>query len=160
MMGAGKSSVGRVLAERLGRPLFDSDQMIEERTGRTVREIWQADGEPAFRALETDVLAEAVADKHPSIIAAAGGVVLSDDNRRILAESDAHVVWLMADVDLLLDRVKNGIHRPLLDADPEGALRNMFDTRVTLYRDAADAIVSVDHRTINDVASAVLRCCA
>jgi len=160
MMGAGKSSVGRVLAERLGRPLFDSDQMIEERTGRTVREIWQAEGELAFRALETQVLAEAVADEQPSVIAAAGGVVLSDDNRRILAESDAHVVWLMADVDLLLDRVKNGMHRPLLDDDPEGTLRHMFDTREALYRDAADAIVSVDHRSINDVAGAVLRCCA
>jgi len=160
MMGAGKSSVGRVLAERLGRPLFDSDQMIEERTGRTVREIWQAEGEAAFRALETQVLAEAVADEQPSVIAAAGGVVLSDDNRRILAESDAHVVWLMADVDLLVGRVKNGMHRPLLDDDPEGTLRQMFDTREALYREAADAIVSVDQRSINDVAGAVLRCCA
>lgn len=160
MMGAGKSSVGRVLAQRLGRRLLDSDDMIEERTGRTVREIWQADGEPAFRELETSVLTEAVAADEPSVIAAAGGVVLSEANRAVLAASGAHVVWLLADVDLLLDRVKNGMHRPLLDDDPEGMLRTMYDTRESLYKEVADAIVSVDHRTINDVAGAVLRCCA
>lgn len=160
MMGSGKSSVGRVLAERLGRPLFDSDQMVEDRTGRTVREIWQTDGEAVFRAIETEVLADAVAEAQPSVIAAAGGVVLSDDNRRVLAEADAHVVWLMADVDVLLGRVQNGMHRPLLDDDPEAKLREMFSARESLYREAADAIVSVDHRSINDVAGAVLRCCA
>lgn len=160
MMGAGKSSVGRVLAQRLGRQLLDSDDMIEAQTGRTVREIWNAEGEPTFRELETSVLAEAVAADEPSVIAAAGGVVLSEANRAALANSAAHVVWLLADVDLLLERVKNGMHRPLLDADPEGTLRTMFDTREPLYKEVADAIVSVDHRTINDVAGAVLRCCA
>jgi shikimate kinase len=160
MMGAGKSSVGRVIARRLGRDLLDSDEMIEAQTGRTVREIWAADGEPAFREMEAAVLAQAVAAEEPSVIAAAGGVVLSRENREVLANSDAHVVWLLADVDLLLDRVKNGMHRPLLDDDPEGTLRSMFETRESLYREVADAIVSVDHRTINDVAGAVLRCCA
>lgn len=160
MMGAGKSSVGRVLAQRLGRRLLDSDEMIEERTGQTVREIWNAEGEPAFRALETTVLAEAVAADEPSVIAAAGGVVLSEANRAVLAASGAHVVWLLADVELLLDRVKNGMHRPLLDDDPEGTLRAMFETRESLYKEVADAIVSVDNRTVNDVAGAVLRCCA
>ncbi|MEM1333132.1 MAG: shikimate kinase [Actinomycetota bacterium] len=160
MMGAGKSAVGRLLAERLGRPLHDSDQMIEEREGRTVREIWAADGEAHFRRLETEVLAEGVTAESPSIIAAAGGVVLSDENRRVLKESDAHVVWLLADVDLLVERVKHGKHRPLLDDDPEGTLRTMFETREALYRDVADAIVSVEHRSVNDVAGAVLRCCA
>ncbi len=160
MMGAGKSSVGRVLAQRLGRELLDSDDMIEAQTGRTVRDIWNADGEPAFRAMETAVLTEAVAAAEPSVIAAAGGVVLSKTNRGLLAASEAHVVWLLADVDLLLDRVKNGMHRPLLDEDPEGTLRTMFETRESLYKEVADAIVSVDNRTINDVAGAVLRCCA
>ena len=160
MMGAGKSSVGRVLAERLDRTLLDSDEMIEARTGRTVREIWNIDGEPAFRVLETQVLADALAADDPSIVAAAGGVVLSDANRELLTTSDAHVVWLLADVDLLVDRVRNGMHRPLLDDDPEGTLREMFRTREELYKEVADAIVSVDNRTINEVAGAVLRCCA
>jgi shikimate kinase len=158
MMGAGKSSVGRVLAHRLGRPLYDSDEMIEARTGRTVREIWNEDGEPVFRALEAEVLAEALDATVPSVIAAAGGVVLSESNREVLAGDRAHVVWLMADVDLLVDRVKHGMHRPLLDDDPEGTLRRMYDARAALYQEVADAIVSVDHRSVNDVAGAVLRC--
>jgi shikimate kinase len=158
MMGAGKSSVGRRLSRKLGRELLDSDEMIEARTGRTVREIWEADGEPAFRALETEVLREAIASEAPSIIAAAGGVVLSDENRSLLRGAGAHVVWLLADVDLLLDRVKAGMHRPLLDEDPEGTLRKMYEERSGLYQEVADAIVSVDNRSINDVAGAVLRC--
>ncbi len=158
MMGAGKSSVGRVIARRLDRELLDSDEMIEARTGRTVREIWNDDGEPAFRSLEAEVLRDGIAAEVPSVIAAAGGVVLSESNREVLKGADAHVVWLLADVDLLVDRVKNGMHRPLLDEDPEGTLRRMHEQRASLYKDVADAIVSVDNRSVNDVAGAVLRC--
>jgi shikimate kinase len=160
MMGVGKSTVGRMVAAELDRPLRDSDEMIEERTGRTVREIWSTDGEPAFRALETEMLIEALGEPEPSVIAAAGGVVLSDRNRAALKDADARVVWLLADVDVLLDRVRNGMHRPLLDDDPEGTLRRMYEDRAPLYQEVADAIVSVDHRTPSDVAKAVLRCVA
>jgi len=158
MMGAGKSSVGRMLARQMGRPLLDSDEMVEERTGRTVRAIWASDGEATFRALETETLIAALSADEPSVVAAAGGVVMSEANRAALATSDAHVVWLLADVDLLVERVKNGMHRPLLDADPEGTLRAMHRDREALYKEVADAIVSVDHRSVHDVAKAVLRC--
>jgi shikimate kinase len=160
MMGVGKSTVGRLVAAELGRPLFDSDEMIEARTGRTVREIWEADGEAAFRVLETDTLLEALAATEPSVIAAAGGVVLREENRAALASSDAHVVWLLADVEVLVERVRNGMHRPLLDDDPETVLRSLCEAREPLYQEVADAIVSVDHRTPTEVARAVLRCCA
>ena len=160
MMGVGKSTVGRMVAAELDRPLFDSDEMIEERTGRTVREIWSTDGEAAFRALETDTLVEALAEPEPSVIAAAGGVVLSDRNREALQSADAQVVWLMAEVDVLVDRVRNGAHRPLLDDDPEATLRLLYAVRAPLYQEVADAVVSVDNRTPNEVARAVLRCCA
>jgi shikimate kinase len=158
MMGAGKSSVGRVLARKLDRPLLDSDELIEHRTGRSVREIWATDGEAAFRELETQTLVDALGQDEPSVVAAAGGVVLSEPNRAALAGSDAHVVWLLASVDVLIDRVKNGPHRPLLDDDPEGMLRTMYADREALYQEVADAIVSVDNRTVHDVAQAVLRC--
>ncbi len=158
MMGVGKSTVGRIVAAELDRPLFDSDEMIEERTGRTVREIWSTDGEAAFRALETETLLEALGAPEPSVIAAAGGVVLSDRNREALSSADAHVVWLLADVDVLVARVRSGSHRPLLDDDPEATLRRMHCERADLYQEVADAIVSVDNRSVSDVSKAVLRC--
>lgn len=158
-MGVGKTTVGRALAAELGRPLYDSDEMIEAKTGRTVRDIWVTDGEPAFRALETETLVDALASDEPSVIAAAGGIVLSATNRRALIEADAHVVWLLADEELLVERVRNGAHRPLLDDDPEATLRRMLAEREELYQEVADAIVSVDKRSVSDVAKAVLRCC-
>jgi shikimate kinase len=160
MMGAGKSSVGRALAARLGRPLLDSDDVVEARTGRTVRDIFADDGEAAYRVIEGDVLRDILADPTPSVVAAAGGIVLSADNRAALRASNSYVVWLLADVDVLVQRVRHGGHRPLLDDDPAGTLRKMFVEREALYREVADAIVSVDNRSVNDVAQAVLRCCA
>lgn len=157
LMGTGKTTVGRALAERLHRQLFDSDLLIEARTGRTVRQIFQDEGEPAFRALETEVLIEALAETTPSVIAAAGGVVLSEQNRRALKAAQAKVVWLRAEPDGLIDRVRGGGHRPALDDDPAGTLRRMHQTREPLYREVADMIVSVDGRSVHDVAEAVLR---
>ena len=160
LMGVGKSTVGRALAEQLDRPFLDSDHMIEERTGRTVRTIWLEDGEPAFRALETEVLREALAASEPTVIAAAGGVVLSEVNRELLNDAEADVVWLLADEDLLVERVRSGGHRPLLDDDPAGTLARMTAERAPLYQEVADAIVSVERRSVNDVTKAVLRCIA
>jgi shikimate kinase len=101
-----------------------------------------------------------LAEPEASVIAAAGGVVLSDENRAALRSADAHVVWLLADVEVLVDRVRNGMHRPLLDDDPEAVLRALYEVRAPLYQEVADAVVSVDHRSPQDVAKAVLRCCA
>ena len=93
------------------------------------------------------------------MIAAAGGVVLSETNRDALKGPGVHVVRLRSEVDLLLDRVRVGGHRPLLDEDPETTLRRLYDERAPLYQEVADAIVSVDNRSVNDVTKAVLRCC-
>jgi shikimate kinase len=157
LMGTGKTSVGRVLAERLGRQLFDSDAVIESRTGRTVRQIFVDDGEPAFRVLESHVLLEALNDPTPAVIAAAGGVVLADQNRDALKRARAKVVWLRAEPESLVDRVRTGLHRPLIDDDPAGTLRRMHQIREPLYREVADMIISVDGRSVHDVAEAVLR---
>jgi shikimate kinase len=160
MMGSGKSTVGRTVAARLGRPLYDSDEMIEARTGRTVREIFRDEGEEAFRTLETEVLVEALAAPEPSVIAAAGGAVLRAENRAALAAADARVVWLRADPAVLVERVRSGGHRPLLDDDPAATLRRMLTEREALYREVADAVVRVDDRTVGevvDVVEAVLR---
>ncbi len=157
MMGVGKTTVARVVADRLHRRVFDSDAIIEARTGRTVREIFAEDGEAAFRQMETDVLLEALAQEEPVVIAGAGGVVLSDVNRAAMKASGARVIWLCADPATLVDRVKAGGHRPLLDEDPAGTLQRMFSEREALYREVADAIVLVDNRSVSEVVEAVLR---
>lgn len=157
LMGVGKSTIGRALAERLGRRLVDTDSVIVERTGRTVREIFLDDGEAAFRSLEAEVLRESLAQAEPAVIAAAGGVVLDPVNRRTLLDADARVVWLVASPELLVDRVQGGGHRPLLDDDPAGTLAQMREDREALYREVADAVVSVDHRSVSDVVEAILR---
>jgi shikimate kinase len=157
LMGSGKTTVSRVLAERLQRRVLDSDAVIEARTGRTVREIFATDGEVAFRTLESEVLAEALASDEPVVIAAAGGVVLSEVNRAALASARAKVVWLCADPLVLVDRVKSGGHRPLLDGDAQGTLLRMAADREPLYREVADVIVSVDNRSVSDIVEAILR---
>jgi 5-deoxy-5-amino-3-dehydroquinate synthase len=144
MMGAGKTTVGRRLAARLGRRLVDSDQLIEARTGRTVREIFETDGEAAFRVLETAALLEALAEQEPLVIAAAGGVLLRPENRDALQRSGARVVWLRADPAVLAERATRGDHRPLLDGDPDGAMRRLLQEREPLYRAAADLVIDTD----------------
>lgn len=157
LMGVGKTTVARVVADRLGRRVFDSDAIIESRNGRTVREIFAEEGEASFRALETEVLVEALASSEPLVIAAAGGVVLSEANRQTLKASGAKVVWLCADPSTLVERASGGGHRPLLDGDAAGTLQRMFNEREALYREVADAIVLVDNRSVSDVVEAVLR---
>jgi shikimate kinase len=122
-----------------------------------VREIFAIDGEDAFRTLETEVLRDALASTTPSIIAGAGGVVLREENRRALKQAAARVFWLCADPATLVERVKSGGHRPLLDEDPAGTLQRMFRDREGFYREVADAIVLVDNRSVGDVVEAVLR---
>jgi shikimate kinase len=157
LMGSGKTTVARIVADHLGRQVIDSDAVIEKATGRTVREIFADDGEEAFRSFETAALLDALATEEPAVIAAAGGVVLREENRDALKESTARVVWLCAAPDLLVERVMSSGHRPLLDDDPAGTLQRMYDTRQALYREVADAVVLVDHRSPDEVAEAVLR---
>jgi shikimate kinase len=157
LMGSGKSTVARIVAERLERRVIDSDAVIESATGRTVRQIFIDDGEDAFRALETAALLDALASPVPAVIAAAGGVVLRDENRTALKNSNAKVVWLCATPAVLIERVTSGAHRPLLDGDPAGTLQRMHETRDPLYREVADVIVLVDQRSVGEVVEAVMR---
>lgn len=155
MMGVGKSTVGRRLAAELGRPFSDSDEVIEARTGRTVREIFEHDGEPAFRRLEAEVLAEALAAPEPTVVAAAGGVVLDPGNRRRL-RSAGTVVWLRAPVAVLVDRVATGDHRPAVEVDAAGTLSRMEVDRTELYTEVADVVVD-SSRPVDEVVALALR---
>lgn len=154
LMATGKTTVGQRVAERLGRTFVDSDEQVESRTGRTVREIFESDGEDAFRTLETAALCEALASPEPSVIAAAGGVVLREENRDAL--QPATVVWLRAAPELLAKRVASGDHRPLLRDRPLEVLHAMARDRGPLYGEVADAVVDVDDLDVDHVVERVL----
>ena len=154
LMGTGKTTVGRMVADRLGAEFYDSDEVIEERTGRTVREIFEADGEAAFRELESEALEEALAHEG-NVVAAAGGVVLNPVHRRWLADQDL-VVWLRARPENLARRAARGDHRPLLADDPLGALERMAVERAALYDEVADEVIDVDELSAGEVADRIM----
>lgn len=156
MMGSGKTTAGRIVAEALGRPLVDSDEQVEVRTGRTVREIFESDGEPAYRVLEREALVDALDSEEPSVIAAAGGVVLNAENRAALRAAGT-VVWLRARPDVLAGRVDGGQdHRPLLADDPAGTLERLAGERRRLYEEVADHVIDVDDLEPEEVAARIL----
>lgn len=161
LMGAGKTTVGRAVAELTGRPLVDVDDAIRERTGLTVRELWEQGGEAAYRGHESQVVLDALRDGDDVVLAAPGGAVLDPEVRAAL--TGAVVVWLRAPTETLASRVRRDDHRPLLGDDPAGRLGKMAADRDELYaslaeltidtavhgpRAAADAIVAhLDART-------------
>ncbi|MHB8296366.1 MAG: shikimate kinase [Acidimicrobiales bacterium] len=154
MMGAGKSTIGRELAERLGWGYRDSDEQVQVSTGHTVPEIFAARGEAAFRAEEAKALAQAVTSDVPTVISVAGGAVLDPDNRRVIRGA-GRVVWLRARVETLAARVGSGDGRPLLGDDPLGALRRLERDRRPVYAELADITVDVDDRQPGAVVDAV-----
>ena len=155
MMGVGKSTVGHLVAGRLGWPYLDSDEWVQRKTGRTVPEIFQTQGEAAFRAEETAALEAAATSDGPLVIGVAGGAVLKPENRNLIRNAGL-VVWLRADPLTLVMRVGNGHGRPLLGDDPEAALKRLYRERRPLYEDLADVVVDVDQLTPDEVADKIV----
>jgi shikimate kinase len=155
MMGAGKSSVGRLVAARLGWPHADSDEAVQRRTGRTVPQLFAEVGEVGFRAEETLALEDALATSAPIVLSVAGGAVLSAANRRLLRDSGL-VIWLRAELATLALRVGRGQGRPLLGDDPLAGLTRLYAERRPLYQEVAEITVDVDHLSLREVADRVI----
>ena len=155
-MGAGKSTIGRHLAELLNKDFRDSDQEIEKRTGAAIPLIFEIEGEAGFRSRESSILDDL--SRLPNLVlATGGGAILSVDNRKMLHERGV-VVYLHAPLDTLLQRTRRDRHRPLLQtADRRRTLEDILKAREPIYRQAADMVIETSHRSPVSVAREVMR---
>jgi shikimate kinase len=152
--GTGKSTVGAELARRLQVAFADSDDLVTRQTGRSVAEIFQLQGEPAFRQLEADLIAEALGG-FDGILALGGGAVTTESVRQDLAASGVPVVLLTATQDELLSRLAGSGSRPLLAGDAPARLAELAEERQPLYREVASLTVSTGGRSAAEVAAAL-----
>jgi len=159
MMGSGKSSIGRRLAARLAIPFVDADSEIEAAAGMTIPEIFEQHGEPYFRAGEARVIARLL-DNGPQVLATGGGAFMNRDTRAAIA-AKAVSIWLKADFDILMKRIKRRNDRPMLKTDdPAATLAALVAERYPVYAEADLTVHSRDvpHDTIVDEIVAALRC--
>ncbi|XKE44966.1 shikimate kinase AroK [Halomonas organivorans] len=155
-MGAGKSTIGRLLAAELSRDFLDSDHEIEDRCGADIPWIFDVEGEAGFRDRETQMIRE-LSTREGVVIATGGGAVLREENRRVLRDSGT-VVYLFTTVEQQLRRTAKDRNRPLLQRDDrEQVLERMFEERDPLYRATADLVVRTDRRGPKAVVNEIVR---
>ena len=145
-MGAGKSTIGRMLAKELGYRFFDSDRIIEERCGANIPWIFDVEGEDGFRLRETAMLDE-LSHEDNTVLATGGGAVMRQENHPILKRG-ATVIYLKTSIEQQVERTRKDRNRPLLqNDDPEAVLRNLFSIRDPLYSRLADIIMYTDRKS-------------
>jgi len=155
MMGAGKTTVGRLLARRLKRPFFDSDEVIEQRCGVSIPVIFEIEGESGFRLRERQVVAELCA-LQGAVIATGGGAVLAPENRSAISAGGT-VVYLHARPLHLWHRVRHDRNRPLLATqDPQRRVEELYAQRDPLYREVADLVLDTGRQSVQVLAKDLL----
>ena len=157
-MGAGKSTIGRMLSRELNLPFLDTDQAVEERCGADIPWIFDMEGEAGFRQRETAVL-ECLKDEPSQIVATGGGIVMKEVNRRLMV-ANGFVVFLQASVATQMMRTAKDKRRPLLQRpDRKQVLTDLYTIREPLYRQAADLVVCTDRgsprQVIREIVDAV-----
>ncbi len=147
LMGAGKTTVGKLIAKNLGKTFYDTDQVIEQRTGVKIPTIFEVEGEAGFRKRETTMLEE-LAQQRNIVLATGGGAIIAPENRAILKQH-GYVIYLRANVNELYLRTRNDKNRPLLqNVDVKAKLEQLFHARNPLYTETADLIVDTGHQPV------------
>lgn len=155
-MGSGKSAVARAVADLLSLPMADTDQLIEARAGQSITELFTTIGEPGFRQLEHEVIAQALTD-HRGVLALGGGAVLDPRTRALLTDLPAAVVHLDVDADEALRRLAGDATRPLLaTSDPRATWLGLATARRQMYQEVATMTVPTTGRTPQQVAQAII----
>lgn len=156
-MGAGKTTIGRLISQSMGKHFYDLDKVIEDNAGADIPWIFEKEGEDGFRKRETQALESIVhSDTNDLVLATGGGIVMRKENINILRD-DALVVYLYASVAQQLYRTSKSTHRPLLQTgDPRATLKKLFEVRDPLYRDVATLVIETDARHPKSVANKVL----
>jgi shikimate kinase len=152
-MGAGKTTVGNLVAQRLGTSVRDTDHDVEAVAGREISEIFVDDGEEAFRAMERAAVAEALAT-HDGVLSLGGGAVLDPDTRSLLVGHD--VVFLRVGLSDAVKRVGLGTARPLLLGNVRSRIKALLDERTPIYESVATLVVETDGRTAAEVADEIV----
>jgi shikimate kinase len=156
MMGAGKSAVAKQLGILLNTSSVDTDNIVEKKLGLSIEEIFAEKGEARFRDVEEAALKEALEGK-PKVIATGGGIVVRENNRRLLSEFPT--VYLRAEIKTLWKRVKNEKHRPLLKRpNPEEVLTDLLKMRTGFY-EQAKLIIDVDQQSVDQITQTILQWC-
>ena len=157
LMGSGKTTVGKRIAQELGYPFVDSDDVVASVAGKSVREIFAQDGEAAFRQYETEAIKSVLVGRQTSVVlATGGGAIISSENRSLISEQASNVVWLDASVDDLVVRTKQSAARPLLDGDAAATLQSLSSQRSAWYEEVATVRIDTRGKTVAKVCSAVL----
>jgi len=155
-MGSGKTTVGRMIAERLNYSFIDTDKLIEEKTGKAISDIFKNEGEDSFRQIESRVLEEVLKGRG-AIVSCGGGIVLREKNRAMLKESSV-VIYLRAEASELFKRVGGtGYKRPLLNVEnPMQEVERLLKERDPLYREVADITIDTTGRRLDEVVDLII----
>jgi shikimate kinase len=154
-MGVGKSTVGKKLAEKLGYTFIDMDSEIEKQTGKTIKEIFQINGEPRFRHLESEMIKD-LTKKDRLVIACGGGAIANEDNAKRLKAS-SRMVYLTASVNEIVSRTRGDGTRPLLNVtNPVEVASELYDKRRPIYSRYAEVEVDTTHKSIDVVVELIL----
>lgn len=158
-MGCGKSTVGRELHQRLGYPLVDMDQVIEQRAGKSITNIFADDGEAVFRDMETALLKELNDPAAPRRIISTGGGVVERAENRALLKNLGYVVWLHAPASVILKRTRKIRNRPLLETeDPAARIQELMEERAPLYQESAHLKLDSTGLCSGELATGILEC--